>query len=123
MIKRYIFLSGAKSNDPFHIDYAPDVFKFTKIPAKRTQESLKRYERAQKRQRRPNVKMSKTFTAQNICNDSRMELGKHNDKDTQIIKLFSLFYNLPKFISSLSFIIFLLFKVLIANLDRKCFDF
>ena len=48
IIKIYIFLSGAKSNDPLHIDYVPNVFKFTKIPAKRTQESLKRFERAQK---------------------------------------------------------------------------
>ena len=34
VIKKYIFLSGAKSNDPLHIDYVPNVIKFTKIPAK-----------------------------------------------------------------------------------------
>ena len=93
VIKKYIFLSGAKLNDPLLIDYVPNVFKFTKIPAKRTQESLRRYERAQKRQRRPNVTSSKTFAAPNICKDSRMELGRHNDKGTRIIRLFSLFYN------------------------------
>ena len=58
LIKKDIFLSEAKSNDPLHTDYVPNVFKSTKIPAKRTQESLKRHERAQKRQRRPNVTTS-----------------------------------------------------------------
>ena len=91
VIKKYIFLSGAKLNDPLLIDYVPNVFKFTKIPAKRTQESLKRDERAQKRQRRPNVTSSKIFTAPNICNDSRIELGKYNDKGSRIIRLFLLF--------------------------------
>ena len=93
VIKKYIFLSGEKSNDPLHIDYVPNAFKFTRIPAKRTQESHKLYERAQKRQRRPNITSGKIFTAPNNCNDSRMELGRHNDKGTQIIRLFSLFYN------------------------------
>ena len=63
VIKTNIFLSGAKSNDPLHIDYVPNVFQFTKIPVKRTEESLKRYEREQKRQRRQNVKTKKIFTA------------------------------------------------------------
>ena len=83
VIKKYIFFSGEKSNDPLHIDYVPNVFKFTKIPAKRTQESLERYELAQKRQRRPNLTSTKIFTAPNIYNGSRMELGRHNDKGTQ----------------------------------------
>ena len=48
VIKKYIYLSGAKSNDPLHIVYVPNVFKFTKISAKGTQESLKQYEGAQK---------------------------------------------------------------------------
>ena len=43
VIKKYIYLSGAKSNDPLHNVYVPNVFKFTKISAKGTQESLKRY--------------------------------------------------------------------------------
>ena len=47
VIKKYINLSGAKSNDSLHIDYVPNVFKFTKISAKQTQESLKRYDQAQ----------------------------------------------------------------------------
>ena len=34
VIKRYIFLSGTKSNDPLHTDCVPNVFKFTKIHAK-----------------------------------------------------------------------------------------
>ena len=72
VIKKYIYLSGAKSNDPLHIVYVPNVFKFTKISAKGTQESLKRYERSQKRRRRPNVTTSKIFTAPYICNNSRM---------------------------------------------------
>ena len=33
VIKKYIFLSGAKSNDSLHIDYVPNLFKFTKIQA------------------------------------------------------------------------------------------
>ena len=82
VIKNYIFLSWGKSNDPLHIDYVPNVFKFTKIPAKRTQESLKRYEWAQKRPRRQKVKTSKIFTGLYIFNDSRMELGGQNDKST-----------------------------------------
>ena len=40
VIKKYIYLSGAKSNDPLHIVYVPNVFKFIKISAKGTQESL-----------------------------------------------------------------------------------
>ena len=91
VIKNYIFLSEAKSNDPLHIGYVPNVFKFTKTPAKRTQESLKRYERAQKGQRRQNVKTSEIFTAPCISNDSRMELGRQNDKGTRIVRLFSFF--------------------------------
>ena len=72
VIKKIIYLSGAKSNDPLHIVYVPNVFKFTKISAKGTQESLKQYERAQKRRRRSNVTTSKIFTASYICNNSRM---------------------------------------------------
>ena len=106
VIKKYIFLSGAESNDPLHIDYVPNVFKFTKIPAKRTQESLKWYEQAQKRQRRPNVTTSKIFTAPYNSNDSRMGLARHNDKGTQIVRLFSLFYNLQKLLALPSFIIY-----------------
>ena len=71
VIKKYIYLSGAKSNDPLHIVYVPNVFKFTKISAKGTQESLKWYEQSQKRQRRPNV-TSKVFTAPCISKNSRM---------------------------------------------------
>ena len=37
VIKKYIFLSGAKSNDPLHTDYVPNVFKFTKMNPKITQ--------------------------------------------------------------------------------------
>ena len=72
VIKKYIYHLGAKPNDPLHIDYVPNVFKFTKISAKRTQESLKRYERVQKRQMRPNVTTTKIFTASCIFNNSRM---------------------------------------------------
>ena len=72
VIKKYIYLLGAKSNDPLHFDYVPNVFKFTKISAKQTQESLKQYEQAQKCQRRPNVTTSKIFTAPYICINSRM---------------------------------------------------
>ena len=81
----------AKSNGPLHIDFVPNVCTFTKIPAKQIQESLKRYERAQKRQRRPNVTNSKIFTAPYISNDSRMELGRPNDESTGIVRLFSHF--------------------------------
>ena len=38
VIKKHIYLSGAKSNDPLHIVYVPNVFKFAKISAKGTQE-------------------------------------------------------------------------------------
>ena len=43
VIKKYIDLSDAKSNNPLHIDYIA-VFRFTEISAKRTQELLKWYE-------------------------------------------------------------------------------
>ena len=64
--KKYIYYSGAKSNDPLHIVYVTIVFKFTNISAKGTEESLRRYERAQKH-RRPNVTTSKSFTESYIC--------------------------------------------------------
>ena len=38
VIKKYIYLPGAKSNDPFHIVYVPNVFKFTKLSAAGTHE-------------------------------------------------------------------------------------
>ena len=63
VIKKYIYLPGAKSNNPLHIDCVSNVFKFPKISAKQTQESLKRHERAQKHLRIPNVTTSKIFTA------------------------------------------------------------
>ena len=78
VIKKYIYLSGAKSNDPLHIVYVPNVFKFTEISAKGTEESLKRYERTQKHRRRPSLTTSKIFTATiiftatYICNNPRM---------------------------------------------------
>ena len=72
LIKKYIYLSGTKLNDPLHIVYVPNVFKFTKISAKGTQEPLKWYERSQKRQRRPNTTTNKIFTAPYICNNSRI---------------------------------------------------
>ena len=34
VIQKYIYLSGAKSNDPLHIIYVTNVFKFIKISAK-----------------------------------------------------------------------------------------
>ena len=37
VIKKYIYLSGAKSNDPLHIVSLPNIFKFTKISVKGTQ--------------------------------------------------------------------------------------
>ena len=43
VIKKHIYLSGAKSNHLLHIVYTPNVIKFTKISAKGTQESPKRY--------------------------------------------------------------------------------
>ena len=70
--KKYIYRSGSKSNDPLHIVYVPNVFKFTEISAKGTEESLKRYERAQKHRRRPSLTTSKIFTATYICNNPRM---------------------------------------------------
>ena len=77
VIKKYIYLSGAKSNDPLHIVYVPNVFKFTKISAKGTQESLKRYEQSQKHGRRPNITTSKIFTAPYICNNSSRIASLH----------------------------------------------
>ena len=43
IIKIYIY-PGAKLNNPLHIDYIPNDFKFTKTSAKQTQEPLKLYE-------------------------------------------------------------------------------
>ena len=80
VIKKYIFLSGKKLNDLAQIDYVPNVFKFTRIKAKQTQESLKRYEWKQKRQRRPKVTTSEIFTAPYISNNPKMELRIHNNK-------------------------------------------
>ena len=37
VIKKYIYLSKTESNDPLHIVYIPNIFKFTKISAKGTQ--------------------------------------------------------------------------------------
>ena len=74
VIKKHIYLSETKLNDPLHIVYVPNVSKFTKVSARGAQESLKRYERSEKRQRRPNVTTSKIFTAPYICNNSRMAL-------------------------------------------------
>ena len=87
VIKKYIYLLGAKSNDPLHFDYVPNVFKFTKISTKQTQKSLKQYEQAQKCQRRPNVTTSKIFTAPYICNNSRMAS----------LHYFQFFYNLRNY--------------------------
>ena len=44
VIKKYIYVSGAKLNDALPIDYVPNIFKFTKITTKWTQELLKRDE-------------------------------------------------------------------------------
>ena len=100
---KYIYFSGANLNDPVHIDYVANVFKFTKISAKRTQELLKQYERAEKRQRRPNITTSKIFTAPYIYKNSRMAL----------IHYFHFFYNLQKFLSLFSVIIFVLLTSLL----------
>ena len=37
LTNKYIYLLGAKSNDPLRIVYVPNVFKFTEISAKGTQ--------------------------------------------------------------------------------------
>ena len=67
VIKKYIYLSGTKSNDPLHIVNIPNIFKFTKISAKGTQE----------RRRRPNITTSKIFTAPYICNKSSRIASLH----------------------------------------------
>ena len=67
VIKKYIYLSGTKSNDPLHIVNIPNIFKFTKISAKGTQE----------RRRRPNITTSKIFTAPYICNNSSRIASLH----------------------------------------------
>ena len=67
VIKKYIYLSEAKSNDPLHIVNVPNIFKFTKISAKGTQE----------RRRRPNITTSKIFTAPYICNNSSRIASLH----------------------------------------------
>ena len=112
VIKKYIYLSGAKSNDPLHIVYIPNAFKFTKILAKVTQESLKRCQQSQKRQRRPNVTDSKIFTASYICNNSRMT-SLHNFH----------FFILCRLFLATQFYYFSNFKIPVANFDRKRFDF
>ena len=63
VIKKYIYLSGKKSRDPLHhIVNVPNIFKFTKISAKGTQE----------RQRRPNITISKICHNIYICHNSKM---------------------------------------------------
>ena len=69
VIKKFIYLSGVKSNDPLHIVYIPNVINFNKISPKGTQVWFKWYERLQKPRRRPNVTTSKIFTAPYICNN------------------------------------------------------
>ena len=65
--------------------------------------SLKQHEQAQKRQRIPDVTISKIFTVLFICNNSRMAS----------LHYFHFFYNLQKLISLLRFIIFPLLKFLL----------
>ena len=115
---RGCFLSGSKSNDLLHIYYVPNVFKFTKIPAKRTQGSLKWYERTQKCQRRPNIPTSKIFTALYISNGSRIKLWRCNDKGTRIVYFFITLKNYFPYLVLLS-----AFKILMPNLGRRAFEF
>ena len=83
------------------------------ISVKKTQESLKWYELSQKRRRRPNVTTSKIFTGAYICNYSRMD-SLHN---------FHFFIMYRKLNLATQFYHFNNFKIHIANLDRKPFDF
>ena len=111
VIKKHVYLSsGAKSNDPLHIVYVPNVSKFTKISANRTQEPLKRYERSQNHRRRPNVTTSKIFIAPYICNNLRMAS----------LQNFHFFIMCRLFLATQFY--FSIFKIPIANLHRKCFD-
>ena len=112
VIKKHIYLPGAKSNDPLHIVYVPNVFKFTKISAKGTQESLKWYEQSQKCRRRTTVTTSKIFTAPYICNNLRMASLQNFH-----------FFIMCRFSLATQSYYFSIFKILTANLDRKCFDF
>ena len=112
LIKKHIYLSGAKSNDPLHIVYIPNVFKFTKISAKGTQESLKWYEQSQKLGRRPNITTSKIFTAPYICNNLRMASLQNFH-----------FFIMCRLSLATQFYYFSIFKIPISNLDRKRFDF
>ena len=78
----------------------------SKEKGKGTQESLKRYERSQKRRRRPNVTTSKILTAPYICNNSRMASLHHFHFFIILQKLLSLATQCYYFSS---------FKVPIAN--------
>ena len=113
IIKKYIYLSGAKSNDPLQI-YVPNIMYSSSLrfQQKGTQGSLKRYESSQKSRRRSNVTAIKIFTAPYSCNNSRMA-QLHN---------FNFFHNVQtQCLSYTQFYYFSNFKI--ANLDRKRFDF
>ena len=120
VIKKHIYVSGAKSNDPLHIVSVPNILKFTKISEKGTQQLLKWYERAQKDQGRPNVTTSKIFIASyiSICNNSRIA-SLHYFHFTIICKN----YRTKLLFLGTQFYYFSTFKTLIANLDRKRFNF
>ena len=72
--------------------------------------SLKRYERAQKPQTKPNITTSKFFTAPYTCNNLRMS-------SLQYFHIFIIFRNY------FPYLVYSTFKILISNLDRKGFDF
>ena len=101
-----------------HIVYVPNIFKFTKISAKETQELLKWYERAQKRQGRPNITTSNIFTASYICNNSKTA-SLHYFHFSIICRN----YRIRLLSLGTQIYCFSTFKILIANLDRKRFDF
>ena len=75
VIKKYIYLSGAKSNDSLHTVSLPNIFKFTKISVKGTQNhSNGMNETKETCRRKPHITTRKIFAALYICNNSRMAL-------------------------------------------------
>ena len=57
------FVTGAKSDGPFHIDYDPTVFCFVSVAgASRKRKSIDRYERSQKRARNQDEKKERKDT-------------------------------------------------------------
>ena len=68
-------------------------------------------------------KSVKGYQTEQLAKFSQHHIFVYINSRMTLLHYFHFFYNLQKLISLLSFFIFPLFKILIANLDRKHFEF